>query len=217
MKEIEIFYNSNGTISSQSNNNLVFNGENNNVRITVNFPEDVTAWEKYAYINSDFSGEIGVYNLGNGNPAEFIVNSEHLLCGNCIVGFEARNNDSYARYEPLNFYVSDFVSENINIDERKSKINITELFGQLDFNSEDYSITAKTKSGKQMGNAIELGRIFATKDYVDDSISENIPETDLNGYVQSQYLSDNYYNKTYVDNVVGNIQSLLGGIVNGNF
>ena len=239
MKEIEIFYNGNGTLLSRINPNLVFDGENNSVIITANFPEEVSDWEKHAYISGANAVETGFFDLGNSNPAILTVSGEYLTEGKCTVGFEACENDVCERFMPLEFYVSGFVNENVDFDEEK--IRLSDLFGSLYFDASDNSIIAKTKNGVSIGEKIILENIFALKGQIPAKTSDLTNDSgfltshqSLADYVTMQFLQQNFlatsnsmpftptgdYNpatKKYVDDTVGSINNALGGVVNGSF
>ena len=252
MKEFEVFYNSNGALSNRVNPNLVFCGENNSVIITANFPEDVSDWEKFAFVTKVES--IDVFPLGSNNPSVFEIPSDCLSEGNCTIGFEVRDGDTVERFEPVEFFVSGFVNEKVNIKGNGRNINFSDLFGVLDFDVSDNILTAKSKSGVQIGSEIRLGDVFATNDNIPSKTSELVNDSgfltqhqSLTDYATKEYVDNNiptvptkvsdlindsgfltqhqslsaYATLQYVDNsistAIGNINTLLGGVVNGNF
>lgn len=252
MKEFEIFYNSNGSLLSRVNPNLVFCGENNSVIITVNFPEDVSDWEKFAFVAKEES--IDIFPLGSNNPSEFAISSDCLSEGNLTVGFEVRNGDTVERFEPVELFVSGFVNERINIEGNGRNINFSDIFGELNFDSSNNILTAKSKGGIQIGSEIRLGDVFATNDDIPSKTSELVNDSgfltqhqSLTDYATKEYVNNNiptvptktsdlindsgfltehqslsaYATLQYVDNsistAIGNISTLLGGVVNGSF
>lgn len=209
MKEFEIFYNSNGSLSSRVNPNLVFCGENNSVVITVNFPEDVSGWEKFAFVTKEEI--VDVFPLGSNNPSEFAIPSDCLSEGNLTIGFEVRDGDTVERFEPAEFFVSGFVNEKVNIEGKGRNINFSDLFGGLNFDVSSKILTAKSKSGKQIGSEISLGDVFSTNYNIPSKTSELINDSGF--LTQHQSLTD-YATKEYVNNSITAIPTKTSDLTN---